>query len=303
VQRLDFSRRDILLTACAGVLAGQRFATAMDIDVLGEPLGVQALAIRRFIVADLDGTLELLRAMDYGQIELVSFPGFVGNFRGDFTPLEYLPPSEIRRRIVRAGLDCHSCHFLAHEYEHSNWNETLDWARGIGIDTMVYAGGELPRQPTVDDMRRHFDLLNETGARVRTEGMRMAIHSDADFWRSAGDRTVADYFVEHVEPSHCAIQLDFGSVVQAGVEGAQIVERYGDRIESIHLRDGKPPIDPEAYLPALPLGEGDVDWRAVMAAARRVGIHRYIVEMQLRPLVGMLDALRTSVDYLKALQV
>lgn len=298
------SRRQALLGGLAAATGGAAPpALALDTERLGEPLSVQALAIRRFLARDFAGTLRLLRAMGFGQIELASFPGMVGNFRGDFAPLEKLAPQTVRRELERAGLPCRSCHFLPAEFEPARWSQTLDWARGVGIRTMVLVDVHVPSRPSADAVKRFVEILNATGEQVKAAGLQMALHTDASLWSRFGDGLVADAVLAQVDAARCQLQLDFASVVQGDADGAALIDRYRGRITSLHLRDGRRPVDPEAYLPALPLGEGEVNWGQVMAAARRAGIRQYIVEMQLRPAFGMLDGLKTSIDYLRALKL
>lgn len=299
---LSPDRRALLLglAAAALPLAGVR---AVPLDSFGEPLAVQASALRLHLIRDFDGTLRILRAIGFGEIELVSFPGFAGSTRGDTSALAPLAPRSIAERLARAGLACRSCHFTPAELTADALPRTAEWASAIGVRTMVLAGNELPRGATRDDVRRHADMLTAIGTRVRAAGFALAIHTDHHLWQPVDGRPAADGVLALVAPELVSLQLDFASVVQAGADGADLVARYGSRIHSLHLRDARTPADPNAYLPALPLGEGQVDWRAVLIAARRANIRRYIVEMQLRPLFGVFDACKQSLDYLRALDL
>lgn len=300
------SRRDALTGAVAALATAAPFsnALAMELRDLGAPLALQALPIRRFLVRDFVGTLRVARTMGYGRIELASFPGMVGNFRGDFTPLERVPPRDVRRQLGQAGMPCDSCAFLSHEFEPEYWPSTVAWAQGVGVRTMIYTGGDPPAQATASDLADYFDRLNAAGERAREAGMRLWAHTYAAIWRpAAGGATLVDQVLAKVDAEHCQLQLDFGSVGQAEVDGAEIIRRYGARIASIHLRDGKKAVDPNAYFPALPLGEGEVDWAAVLRAGRQAGVRDYVVEMQVRPLIGVLDAHKTSIDFLRALKL
>lgn len=277
-------------------------ALALELEALGAPLAFQALPIRRFLVQDFGGTLRVMRTMGYGRIELASFPGMVGNFRGDFSPLERTPAGEIRRHLLAAQLPCDSCAFLAHEFEPEYWPHTLAWARAIGVKTMIIMGGDPSAQASATELGRYFDSLNAAGERVREAGMTLWAHTYAAIWKpAAGGGALVDQLLAKVDAAHCQLQIDFGSVGQVEGDGAELIRRYGARIASVHLRDGKKPTDPNAYFPALALGEGEVQWAPVIRAARQAGVRDYVVEMQVRPLIGVLDAHKTSIDYLRAM--
>jgi sugar phosphate isomerase/epimerase len=274
---------------------------AMDLRTLS-PLGFQAHSLRVALARDFPGTLKVMKAMGFDMIELASFPGFAGDRRGDFGPLGAMPPAEVRRIITEAGLTSTSAHFLAHEFLPDRFEASVAWAKAIGLTHLVYAGLELPAQPTLAQLGAQLHLLNQTGARVRAAGLRMGFHTDAHVWRTIEGRSATEEMMRRLDPVNVAIQMDFGTIVQSGADGAAILERWPDRFFSLHLRDAKKPADPYAYLPAAPLGTGDVDWAPVLRAARRANIRHYVVEMTRYP-GGILDALKESHDYLTRLEV
>ena len=57
------------------------------------------------------------------------------------------------------------------------------------------------------------------------------------------------------------------------------------------------------YLAAVPLGQGDLDWRAILAAARSAAIKMHIVEMNTQGAMDPIQALRLSVDYIRRLSI
>jgi sugar phosphate isomerase/epimerase len=303
--RPALSRRRLLaLAAAAGaspLASAASPADAMDLRPLS-PLGFQAHTMRVPLARDFPGTLRVMRAMGFQAIELASFPGFVGDRRGDFTPLQNLAPARIRRIVADAGLACTSAHFLPPEFAPDKFARSLDWARGVGLDYMVYAGLDLPVMPTMDQLKAQLDVLNEAGARVQAAGLKMGFHSDAHVWRTLDGQSAVEEMMRRLDPKAVRIQMDFGTIVQTGADGAAILDRYPDRFFSVHLRDAKRPADTWAYLPAEPLGAGQVDWAAVMRAARRAKIGSYVVEMTRYP-GGVFDAMKQSYDYLSALPV
>jgi sugar phosphate isomerase/epimerase len=297
------SRRQALAVAAAGApLLAPRIARAMDLRQLA-PLAFQAHTMRAPLARDFPGTLKVMKAMGFEAVELASFPGFVGDRRGDFTPLQHLTPAQIRRTIADAGLACTSAHFLPPEFTPAQFDKSLAWARGVGLTHMVYAGLEAPAMPTMDQLKAELDKLNEAGARVRAAGLQMGFHSDAHVWRTLDGQSATEEMMRRLDPRNVQIQMDFGTVIQTGADGAAILRRYPGRFFSIHLRDAKRPADSWAYLPASPLGTGgEIDWAAVIRAGKAAGVQHYVVEMTRYP-GGVFDAMKESVDYLRALEV
>jgi sugar phosphate isomerase/epimerase len=273
----------------------------MDLRRLA-PLGFQAHTMRAPLARDFPGTLKVMRAMGFDAVEMAYFPGFVGDYRGSFTPLEDLSPAEIRRIIRDSGLGCTAAHFPSKAFAADGFARAVDWAKGVGLERMIYAGLDLPAQATMSQLQAQLDVLNEAAGRVHAAGLKAGFHTDAHVWRTLDGRSATEEMMRRLDPALCQIQMDFGTIVQVGVDGAALLERYPGRFFSVHLRDAKRPADTYAYLPAAPLGAGEVDWAAVIRTAQRSGVGDYVVEMTRYP-GGVFDAMKESLDYLRALEV
>jgi sugar phosphate isomerase/epimerase len=78
--------------------------------------------------------------------------------------------------------------------------------------------------------------------------------------------------------SHLAFELDVGWATAAGVDPVALIERLGDRLPVVHLKDVR--VDPAAPRGGHPvdLGAGDVDLRGCRRAAERVGVEWLVFE-------------------------
>lgn len=296
-----FNRRELLAGSLAASALAAAPARAMDLRRLA-PLAFQAHTMRAPLARDFPGALKVMRAMGFDAVELASFPGFVSDRRGGFGALAQLAPAQVRKTVAAAGLACTSAHFLPPQFQPDQFARSVDWAKGVGLTHMVYAGLELPERPTMDQLKAELDKLNEAGARVKAAGLQMGFHSDAHVWRVLDGQSATEEMMRRLNPKDVRIQMDFGTIIQTGADGAAILERYPDRFFSVHLRDAKRPADTWAYLPAEPLGTGEVDWARVIRAGERARVSHYVVEMTRYP-GGVFDAMKQSLDYLRSLQV
>jgi sugar phosphate isomerase/epimerase len=75
-----------------------------------------------------------------------------------------------------------------------------------------------------------------------------------------------------------AFELDVGWATAAGADPVALVDRLGDRVPILHLKDVR--LDREAPRGARPvdLGEGDVDLRGCLRAGRRAGVEWVVFE-------------------------
>jgi sugar phosphate isomerase/epimerase len=73
--------------------------------------------------------------------------------------------------------------------------------------------------------------------------------------------------VENTDPRYVDFQLDVGWATIAGEDAAALVEQYGDRISSLHVKDAIVTV-PNTEWQQTTIGQGDVDWTAVFEAAQ-----------------------------------
>lgn len=263
-------------------------------------LGVQAHSLR-FSIAErgLDITLSEVAGRGIGIIELVSFPGCRGNRWGDFGAATDLAPDLIARAIHRAGLVCPSTHVTAKELAEPHRRSTLDWAAEIGIKTIVLSS--LPPQDGdgIDGRVAQFKSLNGIGRRLGDEGFRFALHTQADLWKPAGPTCAADELPHLIDPAFCKLQFDPSGAIIHGIDPAAYIASHPEHIFALHLRDGVAPSEPMIYLPALPLGEGSVDWRTLLEAAAASAAEFYFLEMEVDRPADPIAAIDISLQFLK----
>ncbi len=114
-----------------------------------------------------------------------------------------------------------------------------------------------------------------------SHGLTLGYHNHSAELRPVDGRTPLDRLAGRVDPS-VAFQLDIFWVVVGGAEPAAVIDRLGERVVSLHVKDGVTlPSDAASGEPFLnvPIGEGIVDPRPAIAAAdAHDGIEWLIVE-------------------------
>jgi sugar phosphate isomerase/epimerase len=264
--------------------------------------GVQAHCLRREMAVDFPGTLQRLHAMGFRQIEMCSFPGCAGNPWGDFGELAAWEPVQIRAALDNAGFDSIATHVAHKELASGSINDTVRWVEGTGSSTVVLAG--LPQRPesSLADWHKAFASLNDIGTHLRERGIRFAYHTQIDVWQVLGGTLLADELFRIVDPGLCLFELDPSGALVHGTDWMSVVRAHPDRYLAMHLRDGSRPSERVPYLPALPLGEGEVNWDAALDAAIGAGIDTYLLEMEVDADRDVFDALRSSLDFLETMQ-
>jgi sugar phosphate isomerase/epimerase len=112
--------------------------------------------------------------------------------------------------------------------------------------------------------------------------------SDGRGWTDDGDNASHDRDPDGVDgtpygrlvdaTTHLAFELDVGWATAAGVKPVALIERLGDRLPVVHLKDVR--VDPAAPRGGRPvdLGAGDVDLRGCRRAAERAGVEWLVFE-------------------------
>jgi sugar phosphate isomerase/epimerase len=283
---LTITRRQFLAIAAG---------TALPLDAaFAYPLAFQIFSVRVAAAKDFPGTLRRVAGFGYREVELVSFHGYAaGDTRNGFGPLAPLEPGEIRRIIADAKLSVTASHFKLEELAD---DRPLAWASGIGLRHMIIS--DVPPAEDLDGWRRTFAGFIPIAERVRKAGMKLGFHTHADSWRSFGGVTVMDVLLQTLPAGLLDVQLDLSTTISRGVNAADFLDLHGDRVFSLHLRDGRKPEQPGAYVSSLTLGQGELNWKEVLAAARRAKVASYVVEMAMTPADDPLEALRASAAYL-----
>jgi sugar phosphate isomerase/epimerase len=259
-------------------------------------VGVQAMALKDHLRADFSGTLQCLSAMGYREIELCSFKGFAGDaLRGDFGHLADVPASEIRRWIDNSGMIVRSCQFKPFEFDDTHIDATLKFSASLELHYLVLMDVYF----NTPDWQPSFAMLNAYSQRVKREGFQLALHTGNDFWIERDGKTPFAAMLPSVPAENCVIQLDLSAALLCGVDAGQCLALNPGRFFSVHLRDGKKPAVPVRYLPALPLGQGDIDLKSVIAGARSADLKSYIVEMVVLPPLDSIDAFKESADFIR----
>lgn len=89
-------------------------------------------------------------------------------------------------------------------------------------------------------------------------------------------KTAWQILVENTDPRYVAFQLDVLWATDGGADPVDLLQRYGDRIFSLHVKDGIKVADPANATP-VPMGEGEMVFEPILRAAED-NVRLYIYE-------------------------
>lgn len=279
------SRRKFLAASIGGlasVIAARRGFAASR-----RRLGVQLYTVRKQAESDLPGILKQIHAIGYDEVE---------TYWNVYTH----PAKELRAMITDAGLKVPSGHF-----DYAGLPDKLDYARELGVEYVVCPMLPENMRDSVDGFAHAAENFNQWGERAKSMGMRFGFHNHNYEFRKLGQTTGFDTLVAKTDRKLVCFEMDCYWITQAGQDPIAMLQRLGKRIRLLHLKDRKPGFPPSKQLnPAAEhfteVGNGSINWKAVLNLAQTYGVEHYFVEQDEseRPPI---ESLRISYSNLEAL--
>lgn len=261
-------------------------APKLGANPLGMPIGCQTYPVKEMIGKDFPGTLKQLSDAGFERIELCSPVGYAKSGFGDLAKYK---GAELRTILGDAGLKCESSHFSMKELR-ENQADRIAWAKDVGLTQMLVASLGGPKEPTMDDVKRAADEYNKIGEQAANAGIQQGLHNENFEMTTVDGKRTYDLLFDLLDPKLVKFQFQV-STISRGYDAAEYFTKYPGRFISMHAQGWS-----NSTKKIVPIGQGDLDWKKIFAAAKVGGIKNYFVEMNL-------DFMKASVPYLRQLQV
>ena len=134
-------------------------------------------------------------------------------------------------------------------------------------------------------------------------GLTYCYHNHGYEFVKHGNGTLFDLLVEKTDPQYVSYELDILWAFHPGADPAAIIEKHGNRIKLLHLKDlkkgvtgdlsGKTPVEND-----VALGTGQIDLPSVLKAAKKAGVLHYYIEDEIPNIATQVPQ---SIAYLKSL--
>jgi sugar phosphate isomerase/epimerase len=257
------TRRSFLKTSlcvASGALAPQLWSASPV------PIGLQLSSVRKRAQADLPGVLAKIKAIGYSEVET-------------YWNLYNHPAKDLRRMIADAGLRVPSGHF-----DYGKVPRSFEYAHDLGVQYMV-----CPMLPSdvqngrLDGFKRAADTFNRWGEQASQAGFRFGFHNHNYEFRKQGGQTGYDVLLAQTDPRLVWFELDCYWVAEAGFDPVTMIRKLGPRVKLQHIKDRLPGVAVSRELNTAAehfteVGTGTLDFLAIGAAARQVGVEHYFVE-------------------------
>jgi hypothetical protein len=121
--------------------------------------------------------------------------------------------------------------------------------------------------------REAVDVFNKAGEKLQAAGLRFAYHLHGFEFQPYQAGTLFDLMAAQTKPEFVTFEMDVFWVAHGGADPVKLMRKYGHRFELMHVKDLKKGVKgdltgnaPDEW--SVPVGQGQVDWPALLASAR-----------------------------------
>lgn len=237
--------------------------------------GLQLYSVRDAMKVDFEGTIKKVAEMGYSYVE---FAGFFGR-----------TAEEVKALLEECGLGVCGSHSSIDDLQPETIEETIRYHKAIGNENYI-----LPSIPcnTEERLEESLRIINSAQPMLNAAGIRLSFHNHSrEFESTLWGTTV---YSQLELRTNIDFQLDTYWAWNANTDPVRVMERLGDRISTIHLKDGF------KGGKGKPLGEGEAPVAAIREKAIEMGVIMVVESETLDP--SGLDEAQRCIDHLKSLE-
>lgn len=278
-----------------------------NLPIYSEQLGIQVFGVRELLEKEPRAVFQAIANVGIKNIELFD----------PFTLKNYVP-------IIRElGMLPLCTHFLP-GYITGKWDTVksigmtppdnyhfeniLEDCVANGVTNLGIAILMPEERESLDDFKRFADLANTHGELSQKAGVQLYYHNHSFEFEQKEGVLPFEAMLDIFDPSLVKIELDVFWVTIAGHDPLAWINKIGDRLLFLHMKDLKKDtpldysvfgVDPSAF---LEIGDGIIDFPKVLEVAKAQGV-KYAFLDQDHTQMDKLESIQKSYDYLKGLGI
>lgn len=227
-------------------------------------LGAQLYTCRNF-TKDIDGVRETLRK--------VAEIGYKGIQVSGFGPVD---PEDVAQAAADNGLAVGGTHVAWKRFQ-EELDAVVEEHKMWGCSHAAIGG--LPGEyKTVDGIKRFLDELGPIAEKLAAEGIDFSYHNHAQDMVHCEGKPWLMHLYEMADPRVLKAEIDTAWIAYGGGDPAQWVRMCAGREPLIHLKDLM--VTPEREIMDTEVGNGNLNWAAILPEAQAGGVEWYLVEQE-----------------------
>ncbi|MEM7577922.1 MAG: sugar phosphate isomerase/epimerase [Planctomycetota bacterium] len=233
-----------------------------------------------------------LKAMGYDAIQASA--GFFGE----------IAAKELKQILDDTGMQCCATHRGWEQLK--NVQAEIDFHSTIGCQLAAIGGWGWNGDETKDDWKQFATEFQALAEPYTAAGIRIGYHNHSHEWAPFGLANYPNKIDPTQTPMHLLVEelsdptffeIDTYWVAHGGGDPAHWLRQLKGRIPGIHLKDMT--VTPNREHKMCEVGAGNLNWPAILDAAKEAGVQWYIVERDAGDL-DPFESLRLSLENCKA---
>lgn len=223
-----------------------------------DQIALQLYTVRDLMAEDLPGTLGAVASAGYRAVELAAMPETA--------------PGELSRLLDEAGLQVVASHERIDGLR-ADLAGVADRLAEVACPRLIVPWIPEEDRGTADDVRLFATELGGFAPRLAERGIGLGYHNHAFEFEPVDGTSVWDILLAELPPE-VDLELDVHWVAVGGRDPVAEIEATAGRVRLLHMKDvaaGPEPHD-------APAGEGTLPFPEIVEAARKAGVHWYVVE-------------------------
>ena len=210
--------------------------------------------------ADIAATMKKVKAIGYDAVQLSA----VG-------PIE---PAELKKILDGEGLKVCATH-VSFQKMKDEPNAIIDEHKLLECQYPAIGGmpGEYRNEK---GFHRFAKDATEVGKRLAEGGLVFGYHNHSFELERFDGKTGLEIIYSESDPKYVTAEIDTYWIQHGGGDPAWWIEQVAGRVPLLHLKDMQ--IDGEMKQHYAEVGEGNLNWPAILDASRRAGVVWYIIE-------------------------
>jgi len=235
------------------------------------PVALELFSLRAEAGKDLPGTLAEIKKTGYEGIELVCEKGgLVSN-----EVLWGRPFKDVADMVKDCGLTVYSMHHTMRLFQPDQIQKTIQINQMVGNRNLICSWMDASK--TIAPWYEHAKAFNAIQATLKKYKMNVGLHNHGSEVQPVEGKLPWDVFMDNTVKGVTG-QMHLAAFPAAKLDPVAYIKKYPGRSRTLQLNDWAP------GKRGVLLGEGQIDWKALFAAAESVGgIQAYVIEQESYP--------------------
>ena len=250
-------------------------------------IGAQFYTLREFCKTPEDLALSLRKVADIGYttVQLSATCEFDAQW--------------MKEQLAANGLQCVVTHVAPVKLQ-EQMKQVCDDHKVFGCPNVGLGFFSFKKDPLEEQYKNFCDTYLPVAKGIKAEGLYFMYHNHNAEFRKLDGKPILDKMAEDFSADELGFILDTFWIQAGGANPAEYIRRYAGRIPVIHLKDYQFATG-EVKNSICAIGDGNINFSAVAAAAADSGVDYMLVEQDDCHGEDPFSAMKRSYDYLKAM--